>query len=93
MKKDLEIIFFINLFLLTILFNVWAFKLLKKNLELGKEINILKGDFENLFKKNEKLKKERERQSLESFWEELIRERGFKKEGEETVIIKKIFQK
>jgi cell division protein FtsB len=86
-----EIIFSIligGLFFCLIFFLVISnLKINKKRTELFSQIESLKKEIQLLEERNEKLKAGISQSQTEDYWEEKIREQGYKKPGEEQVVV------
>jgi cell division protein FtsB len=77
------------LFFVSVLFLFWGLNLYFENKKFSQKLEILIKRADNLEKENQRLKEELEKLQSESYWEEKARERGYKKEGEQTIIIQK----
>jgi cell division protein FtsB len=95
-RKDVgkERVFQFFLLILTILFiGFLAFsnlRLEKKKREIGQQVEKLKSKIEELEEKKKKLEEAVSQTQKENYWEELAREEGYLKEGEEAIVIKKV---
>jgi cell division protein FtsB len=65
-------------------------KLERKKREISQQINDLKLKIEELETKKKKLEEAISQTQKENYWEELAREEGYVKEGEEAIVIKKV---
>ena len=63
------------------------FKISQRRTELISKIENLQKEIKNLEKRKEELKAGISRTEKESYWEERIREQGYKKPGEEQVVV------
>jgi cell division protein FtsB len=59
----------------------------QKRSELTEQINYLKQEIEVLEEKNEQLKAGISQTESDTYWEEKIREQGYKKPGEQSVVV------
>lgn len=64
-----------------------SFKINQRRTELISKIESIKEEIQTLEKKNEELRAGIIQTQDETFWEEKIREQGYKKLGEETVVV------
>jgi cell division protein FtsB len=65
-------------------------KLERKKREISQQIEELKTKIEELEEKKKKLEGAISQVQKENYWEELAREEGYVKEGEEAIVIKKV---
>lgn len=74
--------------LLIILFLIFSnMKMLQKRISIEREVLKAREEVERLEKKKRELEESIEKGVKESFWEEKAREKGYIKEGEESIII------
>ena len=86
-EKGLSFIFGFLLLGLILFFLVSNIRIFEKRTQIRKEIKWITTEIEEIKKENEKLKQEIERTKGEGFWEAQLRERGYKKQNEEVIII------
>jgi cell division protein FtsB len=93
MKKQKESKIFLTILVLSLLiisiflfFSSW--KIVQKRKELLTKIDNLKQEIEILEKKNQQLKQGIVQTEELNYWEEKIREQGFRKPGETLVVVK-----
>jgi cell division protein FtsB len=92
-QKGVHFFFFLISTFLIIFLAISNLKIEAKRRELKKKIEDLKSEVQVLKKKNEELKKAISKVKSESYWEEKAREEGYVKEGEETIVIRKVEEK
>ena len=87
--KTLNLLLNFFLLILTGLFVFSNIKIAFKRKEIEKEIEELEKEISRLNEENAILKQGIEKNKSEEYWEEKLREQGYKKPGEVLVIIKK----
>jgi cell division protein FtsB len=90
--KEKVLQFFLLIFtLFFIVFLVLSnLKLERKKREISQQIEDLKLKIEELEEKKKKLEEAISQTQNKNYWEELAREEGYVKEGEEAIVIKKV---
>jgi cell division protein FtsB len=89
-EKIFQIFFFIFTLGLIIFLILSNLRIEKKKRELGQKIENLKSQIQELEEKGKKLESAISQTQKESYWEELAREEGYVREGEEAIVIKKV---
>ncbi len=90
-KKDQGVLFSILILILftgligSMVYSNWRIN--QKRTELMSRIETLKKEISDLEEKNTKLEAGITQTEKESYWEEKIREQGYKREGEEQVVV------
>lgn len=91
-EKNLQIFFFLFSLFLIFFFLFSNLKLLKKKIELNEKIRNLNSQIQILEDEKRKLEAEISKTQRKEYWEELAREEGYAREGEEVIVIKKVAQ-
>lgn len=82
-----QILFAILILILIGIIIVSNFKISKKRTYLLKKIESLKKEIQDLEEKKKKLEAGISQTEKESYWEEIIRQKGYVKEGENQVVV------
>jgi len=86
-ERFLNVLFFVVIFFVFIFFLFSNISIAKKRLALINEIESLEGTIKNLEEEQETLEDGLSSTETDDYWEGVIRDQGYIKEGEESVVV------